>query len=74
MAAPVRVLVIAVSYPVTPSGRTCSAGLVRWDAVEAADEVVGRAGEALHHAEHHGRNRVHLVDATPTTRDTRILA
>ncbi|MEU0561802.1 GGDEF domain-containing protein [Dactylosporangium sp. NPDC006015] len=59
---------------VTPHGQSFSAGLVRWDGVEAADEVVGRADEALYHAKHNGRNRVHLVDATPTTRNTRILA
>jgi diguanylate cyclase (GGDEF)-like protein len=59
---------------VTPQGQTFSAGLVRWDGFEAADEVVGRADEALHHAKRDGRNRVHLADATPTTRDTRILA
>ncbi|MEV0563460.1 diguanylate cyclase [Dactylosporangium sp. NPDC050588] len=59
---------------VTPHGQSFSAGLVRWDGVEAADEVVGRADEALYHAKHNGRNRVHLVDASPTTRNTRILA
>ncbi|WP_327005356.1 hypothetical protein OHA72_61960 [Dactylosporangium sp. NBC_01737] len=59
---------------VTPQGQMFSAGLVRWDGVEAADEVVGRADEALHHAKHGGRDRVHLADAIPTTRDTRILA
>jgi diguanylate cyclase (GGDEF)-like protein len=59
---------------VTPQGQTFSAGLVRWNGVETADEVVGRADEALYHAKHNGRNRVHLADATPTTRDTPILA
>ncbi|GAA3190716.1 GGDEF domain-containing protein [Dactylosporangium siamense] len=59
---------------VTPQGQTFSAGLVRWDGVEAADEVVGRADEALYHAKHNGRNRVHLADPIRTTRDTKILA
>ncbi|MEV4514319.1 hypothetical protein AB0K00_35830 [Dactylosporangium sp. NPDC049525] len=59
---------------VTPQGQMFPAGLVRWDGVEASDDLVGRADEALHHAKHHGRDRVHLVDAIPTTRDTRILA
>lgn len=59
---------------VTPHGQTFSAGLVRWDGVEGADEVVGRADEALYHAKHDGRNRVHLSDAIPTTKETRILA
>lgn len=59
---------------VTPRGQTFSAGLVRWDGVEDADEVVGRADEALYHAKHDGRNRVHLSDPIRTTRDTRILA
>ncbi|MDG6108976.1 GGDEF domain-containing protein [Dactylosporangium aurantiacum] len=59
---------------VTPQGQTFSAGLVRWDGAESTDEVVGRADEALYHAKHDGRDRVHLSDPIRTTRDTRILA
>jgi diguanylate cyclase (GGDEF)-like protein/PAS domain S-box-containing protein len=46
----------------TPGGCTCSAGLSRWDCLESAEELVGRADAALYRAKHEGRDR--LVAAT----------
>jgi len=43
---------------VTPEGVTCSAGLVRWDGKEAAEDLLGRADAALYAAKHAGRDRV----------------
>jgi diguanylate cyclase (GGDEF)-like protein len=41
-----------------PDGQTCSAGLVAWDGVENADELVARADAALYQAKNAGRNRI----------------
>ena len=43
---------------VTPEGVTCSAGLVRWDGAESAEELLGRADVALYEAKRAGRDRV----------------
>lgn len=43
---------------VTPEGVTCSAGLVRWDGAESAEELLGRAGVALYEAKRAGRDQV----------------
>jgi len=43
---------------VTPQGVTCSAGLVRWDGIESAEELLGRADDALYAAKRGGRDRV----------------
>ena len=40
-----------------PAGQTCSAGLVAWDGRESAEELVGRADEALYEAKRAGRDR-----------------
>jgi diguanylate cyclase (GGDEF)-like protein len=46
--------------PVTPRGQTFSAGLAEWDGRQTADELVGRADEALYRAKAAGRDRVLL--------------
>ncbi|HLM27337.1 MAG TPA: GGDEF domain-containing protein [Thermoleophilaceae bacterium] len=43
---------------VTPEGVTCSAGLVRWDGRESAEDLLGRADAALHAAKRAGRDRI----------------
>jgi len=43
---------------VTPEGVTCSAGLVRWDGAESAEELLGRADVALYEAKRAGRDQV----------------
>ena len=45
----------------TPGGQTCSAGLACWDFVESAEDLVGRADNALYRAKAAGRDR--LVEA-----------
>jgi PleD family two-component response regulator len=40
-----------------PAGQTCSAGLVAWDSKEDAEDLLGRADEALYEAKRAGRNR-----------------
>ena len=42
----------------TPDGQTCSAGLVRWDTVEAAEELFARADAALYEAKGAGRDQL----------------
>ncbi len=43
---------------VTAAGVTCSAGLARWDFLESAAELVGRADSALYRAKDDGRDRL----------------
>lgn len=45
----------------TPRGQTVSAGLVRWDGLETAEELIGRADAALYMAKEHGRDRLMLA-------------
>jgi diguanylate cyclase (GGDEF)-like protein len=40
-----------------PQGRTCSAGVARWNGTESADELLARADVALYHAKRGGRDR-----------------
>ena len=40
-----------------PAGQTCSAGLVAWDGKETAEELVGRADNALYEAKRAGRDQ-----------------
>ncbi len=42
---------------VTPAGQSCSAGLACWDASESAEELLGRADNALYDAKQMGRDR-----------------
>ena len=42
---------------VTPAGQSCSAGLAAWDGVESADDLLGRADDALYEAKQTGRDR-----------------
>jgi diguanylate cyclase (GGDEF)-like protein len=42
----------------TPDGQTCSAGLVRWDTVEPAEELFARADAALYEAKGAGRDQL----------------
>ena len=42
---------------VTPAGQSCSAGLAVWDGDESADELLGRADDALYEAKQTGRDR-----------------
>lgn len=42
---------------VTPGGQTASAGVVSWNGIESADEMVARADAALYQAKDMGRNR-----------------
>jgi diguanylate cyclase (GGDEF)-like protein len=46
----------------TPGGQTTSIGLARWDGVEGAEPLVGRADTALYRAKQDGRDRVAVVD------------
>lgn len=40
-----------------PAGQTCSAGLVAWNGEESAEELVGRADDALYEAKRAGRDQ-----------------
>jgi diguanylate cyclase (GGDEF)-like protein len=42
----------------TPRENTCSIGVAQWDGVEASQELVSRADEALYSAKNAGRDRV----------------
>ncbi len=44
----------------TPSGSTCSIGLVKWDGRESREELVERADRALYVAKRNGRDRSHV--------------
>ena len=48
----------------TPRGETVSAGVATWDGRESAEELVGRADEALYKAKEQGRDRA--VAAEPS--------
>jgi diguanylate cyclase (GGDEF)-like protein len=43
---------------VTPDGQSFSAGVVRWDGVETADELIARVDASLYAAKRAGRDRV----------------
>jgi diguanylate cyclase (GGDEF)-like protein len=45
----------------TPNGQTCSAGVATWDRSEAAGDLLGRAAQALSHAQDRGRDRVSVA-------------
>jgi diguanylate cyclase (GGDEF)-like protein len=49
---------------VIPGDRTCSAGVARWNGVESADELLGRADAALYRAKRNGRDQA--ITATET--------
>jgi diguanylate cyclase (GGDEF)-like protein len=50
-----------------PEEQTASAGVARWDGRETAEQLVQRAGEALHAAKTSGRDRVKISDIDPET-------
>ena len=47
----------------TPGGGSCSAGLATWDGEESADDLLGRADDALYVAKQAGRDRTILASA-----------
>ena len=55
------IAIVSRLRPATPRGQTFSAGLAQWDGHESADELVGRADEALYLAKEAGRDRVLLA-------------
>ena len=50
-----------------PEEQTASAGVARWDGHESSEDLVRRAGEALHAAKTSGRDRVKISDIDPET-------
>jgi PleD family two-component response regulator len=50
--------------PVTPMGRTFSAGVATWNGTESADDLLARADRAMYRAKATGRDRV-LSDDIP---------
>jgi diguanylate cyclase (GGDEF)-like protein/PAS domain S-box-containing protein len=57
----------------TPGGRTCSAGVARWDRRETIDRLFGRADQALYDAKAAGRDQTVLA-GPGVVRDLRISA
>ena len=43
---------------IIPEGESCSAGVACWDGIEAAEQLVNRADDALYAAKREGRDRV----------------
>jgi len=48
-------------------GQSCSIGAATWDRVEAAEELMARADQALYRAKHAGRNRIAVHDGGSVT-------
>lgn len=59
---------------VTPGGQTASAGVVSWNGVESADEMVARADAALYRAKEMGRNRTIAVRSEVSRPDVSLLS
>jgi diguanylate cyclase (GGDEF)-like protein len=59
-----RAALSASTIPDIGRAVTACFGVAEWDGDEAAEELLQRAGEALHEAKHAGRNRVSVASTT----------
>lgn len=66
---PASVAVVQALAATTPAGQTVSAGVARWDGLESAAEVFGRADAALYAAKTGGGDQVRAAGPAPVAED-----